>query len=370
MCGLCGIVSYGVGSAPEDQVRRMADKLVHRGPDEAGYHSSAALGGDSVRCTLGHRRLQIIDIEGGHQPLSNADESTWVVFNGEIYNFRELRAELERKGHKFRTCSDTEVLVHAYDEHGDEFLQYLRGMFAFCLWDRRRGRVLLARDRLGQKPMIYCCQKGQLFFASEFAALLEGLPQRPEPNLSALQYYFSYLYVPAPMSAYKGVQKLPPAHYLVWEKGQASLHQYWRADFSETSDIGMEEAGERLDELLEEAVRLRMISDVPLGAFLSGGIDSSLVVGLMSRSSERVRTFSIGFEESDFSELPVARAVAQHFGTEHHEEIVRPDALAILPELVAHYGEPYADSSAIPTYYVSKMTRKHVTVALTGDGGD
>jgi asparagine synthase (glutamine-hydrolysing) len=317
------------------------------------------------------RRLAIIDLQTGRQPIHNEDESVWVVLNGEIYNYRELRVELEARGHRFYTNTDTEAIVHAYEEYGIDVPKRLRGMFAFALWDARHERLLLARDRVGKKPLLYSINGSRLVFASEFQALLCHPDVSREINPEAISDYLSFLCVPAPQTAFRAIRKLEPGHTLVWQRGEVKIERYWSLDFTSKINISEAEAGERAIELLRDAVRVRLMSDVPLGAFLSGGIDSSAVVALMSEmSSTRVKTFSIGFDEKDFSEIHHARRVAERFDTEHHEFIVRPDAIDVLPALVRHYGEPYADSSAIPTYYLSKMTRQHVTVALNGDGGD
>jgi asparagine synthase (glutamine-hydrolysing) len=317
------------------------------------------------------RRLAIIDLTTGKQPIHNEDQTVWVVLNGEIYNYPDLRRELEAKGHRFYTQSDTEAIVHAYEEYGCDVPRHLHGMFAFALWDVNEQRLLLARDRVGKKPLLYSIAGSKLIFASEFQAVLRHPDVSREINFEALNKYLSFMCVPAPMTAFAGIRKLEPGHLLIWEKGEARTVRYWSLDPSQKIDISEEEASRRAIELLRDAVRSRLMSDVPLGAFLSGGIDSSAVVALMSElSTGRVKTFSIGFDQQDFSEIEHARRVAERFGTEHHEFVVRPDALEVLPTLVRHYGEPYADSSAIPTYYLSKMTRQHVTVALSGDGGD
>ena len=278
---------------------------------------------------------------------------------------------MEKLGHTFYTNSDTEAIVHAYDQYGAACPKHLRGMFAFAIWDERTEELFLARDRVGKKPLLYAQLPGELVFASEFSALLLHPGVSRDVNSEALHNYLSFMCVPAPLTAYRAIRKLEPGHTLRWRKGEIKLERYWQPDFSHKLDIGEEEAGERALQTLREAVRVRLMSEVPLGAFLSGGIDSSAVVALMSEaSSEPVKTFSIGFEEQDFSELHHARRIAEHVGADHHEFIVRPDAMEVLPLLVEHYGEPYADSSAIPTYYVARETRKHVTVALNGDGGD
>jgi asparagine synthase (glutamine-hydrolysing) len=378
MCGIVGIISANAPPLSEAVLRRMCDAITHRGPDDQGYYLNATLesgsgslfqGGPVVG--LGMRRLSIIDLSTGHQPIHNEDKTVWVVLNGEIYNYPELRAELEIKGHRFYTNSDTEAIVHAYEEYGSDTPKYLHGMFAFAVWDVRRQSLLLARDRVGKKPLLYTVSGGQLIFASEFQALLRHPDVSREINPEALSDYLSFMCVPAPQTAFRRIQKLEPGHTLVWQNGEVKIERYWSLDFKTKLDISEKEAGHRAIELLREAVRARLMADVPLGAFLSGGIDSSAVVALMSElASEQVKTFSIGFDEQDFSELEHARRVAKRFATDHHEFIVRPDAVEVLPTLVRHYGEPYADSSAIPTYYLAKMTRRHVTVALNGDGGD
>jgi asparagine synthase (glutamine-hydrolysing) len=378
MCGIVGAVSANHQPVAPETVRRMCAAITHRGPDDEGYYFSdmSESGSESrfqgsASVGLGMRRLAIIDLKTGQQPIHNEDRSVWVVLNGEIYNYRELRAELEARGHRFYTNSDTEAIVHAYEEYGSDVPKRLRGMFAFALWDARHERLLLARDRVGKKPLLYAVQGDRLLFASEFQALLTHPDVSREINPEAIADYLSFLCVPAPQTAFRAIRKLEPGHTLVWQNGEVKIERYWSLDFKSKLNISEAEAGERAIELLRDAVRVRLMADVPLGAFLSGGIDSSAVVALMSElSSTRVKTFSIGFDEKDFSEIDHARRVAERFGTEHHEFIVRPDAIDVLPTLVRHYGEPYADSSAIPTYYLSKMTRQHVTVALNGDGGD
>lgn len=341
----------------------------HRGPDAWGIWA------DDL-CALGHRRLSIIDLsEAGQQPLPNEDGTIWISFNGEIYNFQALRRELEGLGHHFGTSTDTEVIVHAYEQWGVGCVSRLRGMFAFGLWDQRQRRLFLARDRVGKKPLYYG-QVGDCFlFASELQGLLANVAVPPEIDLSAIDAYLSWGYIPAPQTAFRGISKLPPAHWLTLDVTPARMirrsERYWSLEYVPKQRISEEEAVEALREKLTEAVRLRMISDVPLGAFLSGGIDSSIIVALMAQLSDApVKTFSIGFDEAAYNELNHARRVAERWGTCHHEFIVRPDALAILPKLVRHYGEPYADSSAVPSFYVAQMTCDTVTVALNGDGGD
>ncbi len=375
MCGIAGIVDSQGGPIGTERLRAMSDRLVHRGPDDEGFWRNpvaegAAEGGPS--CGLAFRRLSIIDVAGGRQPLCNEDRSLWLVFNGEIYNFPALRAELEARGHRFATRSDGETILHAYESFGIEgMLARLRGMFAFALWDQPRARLVLARDRVGKKPLVYCEREGRLHFASELGALLADPALPREPDWTALHHYLTFMCVPAPFTAFRGIKKLPPAHFLVREGGATRIERYWRLAYGPKLKLSRPEAAEALREKLLEATRLRLMSEVPLGAFLSGGIDSSSVVAAMSRAGGgTVKTFSIGFEEKKFNELPFARLVAAHYGTEHHEFMVRPNALEVLPELVRHYGEPYADSSAIPTFFLSRLTRQHVTVALNGDGGD
>jgi asparagine synthase (glutamine-hydrolysing) len=339
--------------------------IEHRGPDDDGFYVNENVG-------LAMRRLSIIDLASGKQPIRNADGSKWIVYNGEIYNYQELRRDLDSKGHKFYTNSDTEAIVHLYDDHGPDCLQFLRGMFALAIWDETEQTLFLARDRVGKKPLLYSHQAdGSLIFGSEFQALLKHPAISREVDHEAIDAYLSYLCVPAPQTAFKQIRKLEPGHWLLWKDGKIRTERYWKPDFSKKIKISENEAIEETTRLLRESTRLRMISEVPLGAFLSGGVDSSTVVALMAQeSAQPVKTFSIGFEDQDFSELKYAKRVAEHVGAEYNEFIVKPNAVEILPTLVEHYGEPYADSSAIPTYYVSKETRKHVTVALNGDGGD
>ena len=364
MCGIAGIVRSDSQAIDEALLSRMCEAIRHRGPDDDGFYINGPVG-------LAMRRLSIIDLQSGQQPIHNQDRTAWIVFNGEIYNYRELRDKLEKLGHTFYTNSDTEAIIHAYDRYGADCPKHLRGMFAFAIWDERTQELFLARDRVGKKPILYSQLNGQFVFGSEFSALLLHPDISRDIDQEALDLYLSFMCVPAPRTAYRAIRKLEPGHSLRWKKGEIKIEQYWQPDFSKKIDISEQEAGERAIEILREAVKIRLMSEVPLGAFLSGGIDSSAVVALMSEfSSAPVKTFSIGFEEQDFSELHHARRVAEYIGADHHEFIVRPDALEVLPILVEHYGEPYADSSAIPTYYVARETRKHVTVALNGDGGD
>ena len=365
MCGIVGIANANSRSVDREVLEKMNRCIVHRGPDDDGFYVRENVG-------LAMRRLSIIDIAHGKQPMHNEGKTAWIVFNGEIYNYQELREDLEKRGDKFYTNSDTEAIVHLYDRYGADCVQHLRGMFVFAIWDESDKSLFIARDRVGKKPLLYSHQSnGDLIFGSEFQALLAHPDISREVDLEAIDSYLSYLCVPAPQTAFKQIRKLEPAHWLRWKNGEIETKRYWSPNFSKKIKISEEEAIEETTRILRESTRLRMISEVPLGAFLSGGVDSSAVVALMAQeSSQPVKTFSIGFEEQDFSELKYAKLVANHVGAEYHEFIVRPNALEVLPKLVEHYGEPYADSSAIPTYYVAKETRKFVTVALNGDGGD
>jgi asparagine synthase (glutamine-hydrolysing) len=370
MCGIAGFVeslSTACPVTPDESralVSRMCDVIRHRGPDDAGVWVEPGV-------ALGMRRLSIIDLSTGHQPIHNEDRSVWIVFNGEIYNFRELRRELETVGHRFYTSTDTEVIVHAYEQWGKHAIAKLRGMFGLAIWDARCRTLLIARDRIGIKPMHYATVNGRLYFGSELKSLLEAPDLPRDLDLDALDHYLSFLYTPRDGSIFRSVRKLPPGHLLSWQDGRVAIDQFWQMPATETFKGSEGEAVGQLRDVLTDAVRSHLISDVPLGAFLSGGIDSSLVVGLMSQvSGSRVKTFSIGFDEPEFDELEPARRVAQHFGTEHHEFVVKPDGVAILDQLISHFDEPFADSSAIPMWYVSEMARRHVTVVLSGDGGD
>ena len=376
MCGIAGAVWTTPSRAlSDDALRRMTDVLEHRGPDDEGFFSAPIVRDERPHATpgvsLGMRRLSIIDVSGGHQPLANEDRTVWIVFNGEIYNYRELRHRLEGAGHTFQTDSDTETIVHLYEDLGTDCFEHLNGMFALALWDSRRQQLVLARDRLGKKPLVYREESGRLLFASQIKSLLT-LPDVPrEINASALDAYLTYQYVPHPRSIFRGIAKLPPGHLGVYREGRLDVRPYWQPDFQRVDNIPRAQAAEELAELMRSSVALRMRSDVPLGAFLSGGVDSSLVVALMQQLSEQpVKTFSIGFPVPEFDETRYAREVAEHLGTDHHELQVEPRAVEVLDKLVWHYDEPFADSSAIPTYYVSQLARQHVKVALTGDGGD
>jgi len=366
MCGICGILS----PEPVDEglLRSMCDVLKHRGPDEEGYYTDYDTGGG---IGLGHRRLSIIDLEDGRQPIYNEDKSVWIVYNGESYNFQELRPELESKGHRFYTHTDTEVIVHLYEEYGVDCLNHLRGMFAFAIWDVKRKRLFLARDRAGQKPLVYTRCRDKFIFASEIKSILKNKDVERQVDPYSLDLYLNYQYAPAPRTIFKGINKLPPAHYLIYEKGKVTVERYWDLSFEPKLKISKKEAQGEIIRLLEESTKLRLVSDVPLGVFLSGGVDSSAIVAMMARLGVNpIKTFSIGFQESEFNELEYARVIAEQFKTEHKEFIVKPDAIEVLPKLIWHYNEPFADSSAIPTYYVAKMTSEYVKVVLNGDGGD
>ncbi|MFA5859208.1 MAG: asparagine synthase (glutamine-hydrolyzing) [Elusimicrobiota bacterium] len=373
MCGICGIYNYNkTNPVKENVLRAMCGVMSHRGPDGEGVYLNYPLTGGGMGVGLGHRRLAIIDLSTGEQPMYNEDKSIAIVFNGEIYNFQELRPQLESLGHKFRSNSDTEAIVHAYEQYGEDCVDHLRGMFAFAIWDNNNTRMFIARDRVGKKPLYYANVNGSLIFASEIKALLKYPGIGHEINKEAIHYYLNYQYVPGPKTVYNSVFRLMPAHCMSVDKnGNLRTREYWDIDFREKTKLSFNDTCTQLREVLKEATRLRMISDVPLGAFLSGGHDSSIIVGLMSElASKPVKTFSIGFEEEEFSELGYAKIVAQHFKTDHQEFIVKPQFVEILPKLVWHYDQPYADSSALPSYYVANMTRKNVTVALNGDGGD
>lgn len=362
MCGIAGIV----GVAPADrahQMRAMREAIVHRGPDSAGEHCDAYV-------ALGVRRLRVIDLVTGDQPQCGEQDRVWTVFNGEIYNFQELREELAGQGHHFHTRSDTEVIVHLYERDGDRAIERLDGMFALAIWDSATRTLLLARDRLGKKPLLYFEAEGELFFASEHQSLLAGLrPRRLGADPDAIAFYLRLGYVPAPFDAFGGVRKLRPGELLLWQDGRATRRTFWSPP-SGITHIDEREAVAEVRRLFDRAVAKRLVADVPIGAFLSGGLDSSALVASMAAQAPVVRTFTIGFEELDYSEVRHARRVAERYGTEHHEFVVRPDMVNVLPLLVRHYGEPFADSSAVPTYYLSKLTRASVTVALAGDGGD
>ncbi len=364
MCGIAGKVDFA-GVVDEELLRRMCAVMEHRGPDSRGVHVSDGVG-------LGIQRLAIIDVAGGDQPIANEDGTVVVVMNGEIYNYLELRRDLERRGHTFSTRSDTEVLVHLYEDHEKEMVCRLRGMFAFAIWDASNRLLFCARDRVGKKPLFWARRGSRVWFASEVRALLED-PELPrEADLEAISAYLTVAYVPHPMSAFRGICKLPPASTLTVTESGEDIRRYWTLDYSrKLAGVSEHELAERLWAEIREATRIRLMSEVPLGAFLSGGIDSSAVVAAMAeQTSEPVKTFSIGFPDAAYDELRYARLIAERFGTDHHEYVVEPKAVEIAAKLALHYGEPFADASAIPSFYLAELTRRHVTVALNGDGGD
>lgn len=365
MCGICGIIRSDRKPVESAAIRRMNDLLQHRGPDGEGYYEQPGI-------ALAMRRLAVIDLVTGDQPIANEDETLWIVFNGEIYNFPELRVELEKHGHRFKTRTDTECVLHLYEEHGDDCLAHLRGMFALALWDVKKRRLLLARDRLGKKPLHYAEQGGAFYFSSELTSLLTALPFQPDVDLATIDLYLGLQYIPEPLTAFEGIHKLPAGHLLTWQDGKMEVKRYWDLDYLPKWTAPEAQLVEELRQHLRQAVQMRLISDVPLGVHLSGGLDSSIVTALMTEaSSAPVRTFSVGFEEEAFSELGYARAVAARYATDHHEFILTyGDIPDILPKLLVHLGEPLADPSIIPLYHLSQLTRQHVTVALNGDGGD
>ncbi|MBU4310790.1 asparagine synthase (glutamine-hydrolyzing) [bacterium] len=374
MCGICGIYNFN-SKKPinKDLIQRMTEAIKHRGPDDEGIYLSTVQGPKSkVNIGLGVRRLSIIDLETGHQPIHNEDKTIWIVFNGEIYNFGTLREELEKKGHRFYTKGDTEIILHLYEEYGRDCVQKLNGMFAFAIWDSREERLFLARDRIGIKPLFYIEHRGSLVFASEIKSILEDKRLSREIDIQSLHSMMNLQYIPAPKTIFKEIKKLLPGHILTCQKGEVSIERYWDLDLTrkeESEAFYLEE----LPKLLEESVRLRLISDVPLGAFLSGGIDSSIIVGLMSKFSEKaVKTYSVGFEAEDsFNELKYARLASRHFRTDHHELIMKSkDIEELLPKIVYHLDDPITDPAVIPTYLVSQLAREEVTVVLTGEGGD
>lgn len=365
MCGIAGIAGKADDAVDAGDLHRMCQTMVHRGPDDEGVYTRGPVG-------LGIRRLSVIDVAGGHQPIHNEDESVWVVCNGEIYNFQELRRELESRGHRFYTHSDTEVIVHLYEEMGADCVKKLRGMFALALYDQNRHSLLLARDRLGKKPLHYGSSRGRLLFASEINAIFAAAPELSEVNPEGILQYFYFGYVPDPLTAFQQIHKLPAGHLLEYADGHCAIRQYWDVPaYGTRARMSEEDCLQELERKLAKAVRMRLISDVPLGALLSGGVDSSIIVALMARASHGpVKTFSIGFRADEFDESAHARRVAQHFGTEHRELLVEPNIEETLQFLSGMLEEPFGDSSMLPTYYVCRMARQQVTVALSGDGGD
>jgi asparagine synthase (glutamine-hydrolysing) len=364
MCGICGAVAQEKGRRVNEAVlRKMCDLIRHRGPDDEGFYLDEHAG-------LGMRRLSIIDLVTGNQPVSNEDETVWIVFNGEIYNFRELHAQLEDRGHVFATKSDTEVIVHAYEEYGDHCVERFNGMFAFALWDTQRRRLLIARDHLGIKPLYYWAGRGQIVFGSELKTVIAHPAVPREVDLAAIDQFLTLEYIPAPKTIFKNIHKLLPGHRLIFEEGKLHIENYWDIPFQKVGD-DWDACKEQLLALIDDAVRMQMVSDVPLGAFLSGGIDSSSVVSAMSQATDRpVKTFSIGFGDRTYNELPYARAVAKKYATDHYEEFLDPDISDLVEKLLQYIDEPFGDFSIFPTYLVSMVARRHVKVVLSGDGGD
>jgi asparagine synthase (glutamine-hydrolysing) len=366
MCGICGVFNFGTGEpADAHALKRATDAMAHRGPDDEGFYLDGPLG-------LGNRRLSIIDLPGGHQPIANEDESIWITFNGEIYNYQDLRPNLIARGHRFRTNSDTETILHLYEEYGLECVEHLRGMFAFAIWDSRLKRLFLVRDRLGVKPLFFSVSSGRLAFASELRTLRELLPHAPEIDQQSIYDFFGFRYIPAPRTFYRGVEKLLPGHWLVADANGVRSQAYWDIPEEEESEKPASDFAAEIVEHLRESVRLRLIADVPLGVFLSGGTDSSAVVAFMAElGAHPLRTYSVGFAEAEHSELPYARAVAKRYQTEHHELIFTPQQmLDELPRLVAFRDEPIAEPTDVALYLMSRLAAQSVKVVLAGEGGD
>ncbi|MFH1458892.1 MAG: asparagine synthase (glutamine-hydrolyzing) [Candidatus Omnitrophota bacterium] len=368
MCGICGIYNFNQQKVDVNLIKTMLSKLNNRGPDEQGIYIKNNIG-------LGHSRLAIIDLVTGSEPIFNEQKNICVILNGEIYNFQEIRKSLEKKGHCFKSQSDTEVIVHLYEEKGIDCLAQLRGMFAFAIWDEPRKRLFLARDRIGQKPLVWTKQGNRFVFASEFTALLADTAIERVVDLNALDLYLSYFYVPSPKTMFKNIHKLEPAHYLIVENNTIEIKKYWQLKSNLALTQSLHDYKQGLIEKLEEAVKLRLFSDVDVGIFLSGGMDSSVIAALASKQStafkiKPIKSFSVGFTDKRYNELNFARIVADKFNLDHHELIVTPKAIQIIPDLIRHYGEPFADYSSIPTYYLAKFAAEFVKVVLTGDGGD
>jgi len=368
MCGIAGKINFDKNKIIESQeIKRMTDTIIHRGPDDEGQFIDGNVG-------LGFRRLSIIDLKSGHQPLSDANGNYWIIFNGEIYNFKELRTDLVKKGYSFRTDTDTEVIVHLYAEYKEKCVDHLRGMFAFVIWDKQKKELFGARDRFGIKPFHYYMDNEKFVWGSEIKAISASENIKREISIESLDSYFAYGYIQREQSIFKQIKKLLPGHFFIlkpFDENKLTIRPYWKIQFEPDYSKTEQYWKEAIYETLNEAVKMRMISDVPLGAFLSGGVDSSTMVALMAKNSnDRIKTFSIGFKEEKYNELKYARQIAEMYNTDHHELIVEPESIALLPQLVKAYDEPFADSSAIPTYYVSKFAREYVTVALSGDGGD
>ena len=365
MCGIVGRLNIDGKPVNKTDINRMAQKIQHRGPDNQGIYVNGLVG-------LGNRRLSIIDLSStGNQPIFNEDKSVVLVFNGEIYNFQELRRRLIKKGHKFRSKSDTETIVDLWEEYQEKCLKYLRGMFAFALWDQKQKVLFLARDRMGQKPLKYYLDNNGIIFASELKAILTNRAIKREVDLKAVDHYFGLESVPVPLTGFKQIKKLPQASYLIIKNRKAVIKTYWQPKFLPKHQLSTNELKKEVLNKLTESVRLRLVADVPVGAFLSGGVDSSAVVALMRQlGKKKLNTFSVGFEEKEYSELKYARLVAKKFKTNHHEAILKPQDFSILPKLAAAYEEPYGDISALPTYLISQKASKNIKVVLNGDGGD
>jgi len=366
MCGICGKVHFDLNRpVNQNDIHKMTDLITHRGPDDSGYYFKENVG-------FGFRRLSIIDLNNGHQPLSNEDGTIWIVFNGEIYNHLTLREELIKRGHQFKTKSDTETIVHLYEEYGSDCVNHLRGMFGFAIWDEKKKKLFCARDRFGIKPFFYYIDNEKLIFGSEIKCILSQTKTSSTLSIPMLDQYLTFGYSSEDGTIYQNIKKIKPGHTLEIEPGgKSQIKKYWNIEYNPDYSKSEDEWCELIENKFSESVNLHLMSDVPLGAFLSGGIDSSSVVAMMAKNSSRpVKTFSIGFKETEFNELEYARDVANMYGTEHHEQIIEPESVDLLPKLIDTYDEPFADSSAIPTYYVSKLAREHVTVALSGDGGD
>lgn len=365
MCGIAGKISFQGRPIHPSEIEAMIRPIAHRGPDDQGVWTQGSIG-------LGHRRLSIVDLSArGHQPMTDPETGNAIVFNGEVYNFRAIRKDLEAKNYTFQSDTDTEVILMAYRAYGTDCLRRFRGMFAFAIWDNQKKQLFLARDRLGQKPLKYVINNRQFAFASELKALLQDPEVGVTLSHQAIDDFLTLGYIPAPQTVWNEIHKLPAAHYAIVKDGTISIENYWDIDYTRKTEESEAEIEEHIRQLLKESVELRMISDVPLGAHLSGGIDSASVVAMMSRLSNRpVRTFTIGFEEEAYNEAPLAEAIARHYGADHETFIVKPELTADIPEIVRLFEEPFADVAAIPCYYLSRMTRRHVTVALNGDGGD
>ncbi|MDP2924026.1 MAG: asparagine synthase (glutamine-hydrolyzing) [Candidatus Omnitrophota bacterium] len=365
MCGICGIIKFNQNEpVQKDILSRMSKSLFHRGPDDQGYYIEGNVG-------LASQRLSIIDVKGGHQPIHNEDSTIWIAYNGEIFNFKELRKNLESRGHNFYTQTDTEVIIHLYEEFGLDFIKMLNGMFAFAIWDKNKKRLILAIDRFGIKPLHYCFYNQNLVFGSEIKALLEIDAIDKELDYAALNQYFTYTYIISDRTIFKSIKKMLPGHMLIYDSGRIEMQKYWDIEFKIDRNMDEESIKFRLKELLTKSVKDRLVSEVPLGIFLSGGVDSSIITGLASRlSTERIKTFSMGFDVASHNELKYAKLVAEHFKTEHHEFMVKGECINYLPEIMDYIDEPFADSSVIPTYLICRLSKQYVTVALTGDGGD